>query len=264
MESVAGNIETLIVMVDAAKKKGNKSLFGDDTAVNQRIIKSIENRAVDAVIKARAVFVNVLDNEFRKFGWPMKVPVPGTDDSVIDSVNFYIGQLSQLQRVASEGDYVSERTKWHRGLSDSWAIAAILRAPLARFKYHFLETFRPNGQTITQNGHANASAATGTSRFDRPEWAAEFALDRIREATPFLSKVALDGPRSADVKFAEGFCRVFAEKVAFVLHWGPRWTTSASHPDHFPIFQITEAMKHRFARTECGKRNQRALPDLRS
>lgn len=224
---MASNIETLIRKVDSVRRKGSKCLFADDVSTNQRIIASIENRAVDAVIKARAAFVNVLDNEFRQFGWPMNVPTPENDDSVIESINFYVKQLNQLQRVASEGDYVPERTKWQRALSDSWAIAAILRAPLARFKYHFLESFRVESD---KTGRSDTSIP-GTSRFDRPEWAAEFALDRIREATPFLSTVLIDGPCTADVKFAEGFCRIFAEKVAYDCELALRSSTNDTDAD---------------------------------
>lgn len=250
MDSVAEKIDKLIKMVDAVRRKGSKCLFGDDMTTNQRIIKSIENRAVDAVIKARAVFVNVLDNEFRQFGWPMFVPNPGKDDNVISIVNSYVLQLSQLQRVASDGDYVPERTRWHRALSDSWAIAAILRAPLARFKYHFLESFRVDAQGSEPNGHMGGNPS-GTSRFDRPEWAAEFALDRIREATPFLSKVDIDGPRTADVKFAEGFCRVFAEKIAYDCELALRTSTNDADADVL-IAHASETAKQFDAKLRSG------------
>lgn len=216
MDEVAGNVGELIQVVDSVRKKG-KILFGEGHG--ERVVKSVENRAVDALIKARAVFVNVLDNEFRRFGWPMKVPKPGENDDMISNVNFYVKQLSSLQQVARKADYVMERTKWHSALSDSWAMAAILRAPLARFKYHFLESFR--GET----------GQMGTSRFDRPEWAAEFALERIREATPFLGLVMIDGPRKADVKFAEGFCQVFAEKIAYDCELALRASTNDSDAD---------------------------------
>lgn len=230
MDSIAGKMQKLITMVGTVRRKGSKHLFGDSMVTNQRIMVSIENRAVDAVIKARAVFVNVLDNEFRQFGWPMKVPVPGSDDHLIATINSYVLQLSQLQRVATDGDYVQERTRWHRALSDSWAVAAILRAPLARFKYHFLESFRADTQPSEPNGHV-PETSNGISRFDRPEWAAEFALDRIREATPFLSKVDIDGPQTADVKFAEGFCRVFADKVAYDCELALRTSTNDADAD---------------------------------
>ena len=225
MDTVASNIEKLIEKADFVRKKSNRKVFGDDPSIVQRVVTSIENRAVDAVIKARAAFVNVLDNEFRRFGWPMKVPSPDADAKVIESVNFYVKQLSQLQKVASEGDYVPERTKWHRALSDSWGIAAILRAPLARFKYHFLEGYRSDAPSSETNGLVK------TSRFDRPEWAAEFALERIQEATPFLAEVAIDGPHSAEVKFAEGFCRVFADKVAYDCELAMRTSTHDSDTD---------------------------------
>lgn len=250
MDSVAEKIDNLIGMVEAVRRKGSKSLFGDDMATNHRIIKSIENRAVDAVIKARAVFVNVLDNEFRQFGWPMKVPVPETDDNLIHTINSYVLQLSQLQRVASDGDYVPKRTRWHRALSDSWAVAAILRAPLARFKYHFLESFRVDAQGSEPNGHMSGNPS-GTSRFDRPEWAAEFALDRIREATPFLSKIDIDGPRTADVKFAEGFCRVFAEKIAYDCELALRTSTNDADADVL-IAHASETAKQFDAKLRSG------------
>lgn len=250
MDSVAEKIENLIDMVEAVRRKGSKYLFGDDMATNSRIIKSIEIRAVDAVIKARAVFVNVLDNEFRKFGWPMKVPLPGTDDHLINTINSYVLQLSQLQRVASDGDYVPERTRWHRALSDSWAVAAILRAPLARFKYHFLESFRVDAHGSEPNGHVGGNPSS-TSRFDRPEWAAEFALDRIREATPFLSKIDIDGPRTADVKFAEGFCRVFAEKIAYDCELALRTSTNDADADVL-IAHASETAKQFDAKLRSG------------
>lgn len=236
MDEVAGNVGQLISSVEKVRKRG-RALFGDGNG--ERVVKSVENRAVDAVIKARAVFVNMLDNEFRRFGWPMKVPVPGDDDQVIKSVNFYVSQLSLLQKVAREADYVMERTKWHKSLSDSWAIAAILRAPLARFKYHFLESFRGD------------DADQGTSRFDKPEWAAEFALKRIREATPFLSKVMIDGPRPADVKFAEGFCRVFAEKIAYDCELALRTSTNDADADVL-IAHASETAKQFDAKLQSG------------
>lgn len=240
MDEVAGNVGELIRVVEDVRKRG-KSLFGDDS-VGVRVVKSVENRVVDAVIKARAVFVNVLDNEFRAFGWPMRVPVPGEHDGVIKAVNFYAKQMGLLQKVASDADYVLERTRWHRGLSDSWAIAAILRAPLARFKYHFLESFRAGGEKTGESG---------TSRFDRPEWAAEFALERIREATPFLAKLIIDGPATADVKFAEGFCRVFAEKITYDCELAMRTSTNDADADVL-IAHVSETAKQFDAKLRSG------------
>lgn len=259
MESIAEKMQKLISMVDAVRRKGSKYLFGDDMTTNQRIIASIENRAVDAVIKARAVFVNVLDNEFRQSGWPMKVPVPGSDDQLITTINSYVLQLSQLQRVASDGDYVQERTRWHRALCDSWAVAAILRAPLARFKYHFLESFRIDTQRSEPNGHATETSS-GISRFDRPEWAAEFALDRIREATPFLGKIDIGGPQTADVKFAEGFCRVFAEKVAYDCELALRTSTNDTNADVL-IAHASETAKQFDNKLRSGVIHVAARPD---
>lgn len=247
MHTVAANIDILIEKVDAVRRKGSKYLFADDFHTNQRIVTSIENRAVDAVVKARAAFVNVLDNEFRHFGWPMKVPVPETDSNIIASINFYVKQLSQLQRVANQGDYIPERTKWHRALSDSWAIAAILRAPLARFRYHFLESFDP--QSASSNSSHQRQRAT--SRFDRPEWAADFALDRIREATPFLGQVDIEGPQGADVKFAEGFCRVFAEKIAYDCELALRTSTNDADADAL-IAHASETAKQFDAKLRSG------------
>lgn len=245
MHTVASNIELLIEQADLVRKKSNRSVFGDDPDVIRRVVESIENRAVDAVVKARAAFVNVLDNEFRRFGWPMKVPSPDHDAEMIQSVNFYVKQLSHLQKVASEGDYVPERTKWHRALSDSWGIATILRAPLARFKYHFLEGFRSDASTAETNGNVR------TSRFDRPEWAAEFALQRIQEAIPFLGKVAIDGPHSAEVKFAEGFCRVFADKVAYDCELAMRTSTNDTDTDAL-IAHASETAKQFDAKLRSG------------
>ena len=241
MDTVASNIQILINHVDSARKKGTKSFFGDDSFTNQRFIKSIENRTVDAVIKARAAFVNVMENDFRKFGWPMKVPDIQKDASSITKINSYVNQLSQLQKVALDGDYIMERTKWQTALSDSWAIAAILRAPLARFKYHFLESFRSN----------NNQGIVSTARFDRPEWAADFALERIREATPFLLKINIDGPQSADVKFAEGFCRVFAQKVAYDCELALRTSTNDSDADSL-IIHAAEIAKQFDAKLRSG------------
>ncbi|KAI0567774.1 RINT-1/Tip20 [Gracilaria domingensis] len=260
MHTVAANIDVLIDKVDAVRRKGSKYLFADDFHTNQRIVTSIENRAVDAVVKARAAFVNVLDNEFRHFGWPMKVPLPSTDSHIISSINFYVNQLSQLQRVANQGDYIPERTKWHRALSDSWAIAAILRAPLARFRYHFLENF---DQQPSQSSSAKPPRQRTTSRFDRPEWAADFALDRIREATPFLSQVDIDGPQGADVKFAEGFCRVFAEKIAYDCELALRTSTNDADADSL-IAHASETAKQFDAKLRSGVIHIHTQPDAPS
>lgn len=229
MHLIAANIETLIDKINIVRSKGNVASFSDDPDTHDRIIASIEKRSVDAVVKARAAFVNVLDNEFRQFGWPMKVPTPENDRKLIDSVKVYVDQLNHLQRVSNDGDYIAERTKWHRALSDNWAVAAILRAPLARFRYHFLEKFR--GQSDENGTTAELAPGAGTSRFDRPEWAAEFALDRIRETTSFLSEIRIDGPHTADVKFAEGFCRVFAEKIVYDCELALRTSTNDSDAD---------------------------------
>lgn len=230
MHLIAANIEILIEKVNAVRSKGKVAVFSEDRETNQRIIVSIEKRAIDAVVKARAAFVNVLDNEFRQFGWPMKVPVPEKDRMLIDSVKLFVNQLNHLQRVSNDGDYIAERTKWHRALSDNWAVAAILRAPLARFRYHFLEKFRVRSDENNADSETTTHGA-GTSRFDRPEWAAEFALERIQETTSFLSEIRIDGPHSADVKFAEGFCRVFAEKIAYDCELALRTSTNDADAD---------------------------------
>jgi RINT-1 / TIP-1 family len=246
VDTVAENIQVLIREVDAIRRAGPKSLFGESLAVNKRILASIENRCVDSVIKARAAFVNVMDNAFRAFGWPMKVPKPTDHGDMITLVNFYVCQLTTLQKVAQGSSFVAQRTHWHRALSDSWAMAAILRAPLARFKYHFLENYRPhaNGHhhcadgdgaddggssSVVQKGDLSEAATSvdaamkaSTRRFDRPEWAAEFALERIWEAAPFLKQIVLDGKCTADLKFAEGFCKVFANKMAYDCDLGVR------------------------------------------
>lgn len=241
METVAENIGTLIREVEMVRRAGAKSLFGESLAVNKRILVSIESRCVDAVIKARAAFVNVMDNEFRAFGWPMNVPRVGENAAMIAVVNRYVRELHQLQGVAEGSNFVLQRTRWHRTLSDSWAMAAILRAPLARFKYHFLENYRAasgasgaaaggggddvavstSSSVVAEAESAEAAAASDseararTARFDRPEWAADFALARIAEATPFLREIVLDDTCTADLKFAEGFCKVFANKIAY-------------------------------------------------
>lgn len=262
IDSVAANIEKLIETVNAVRgKHALKVIKSTDSMTNNnsdsrnsaegtetdrdaglKILSSVEKRAVDAVIKARAAFINVLDNEFRRFGWPMKVPVPGRDDKLIATVKAYVNQLNQLQRVSNDGDFIHERTKYRRAVSDNWAVAAILRTPLARFKYHFLEKFRaqatsssvPTPTTPPGNNDASATQAgndSGVSRFDRPEWAAEFALERIRETSPFLSQIQIDGPQSTEVKFAEGFCRVFAEKIAYDCELAMRSATKDSDAD---------------------------------
>lgn len=233
MDTVATNIEILIRQVDVMRRAGPKSLFGESLAVNKRILASVENRCVDAVIQARAAFVNVMDNEFRAFGWPMKVPQVGANTDMISNVNDHVEKLHKLQNVSEKYPFVSQRTCWHRSLSDSWAMASILRAPLARFKYHFLENYRAGssgpdggaGDTLSTTSSvvvdAEAAAAvdsearTNTNRFDRPEWAADFALARISEAAPFLKEIVLDDTCTADLKFAEGFCKVFANKIAY-------------------------------------------------
>lgn len=234
MGTVAEIIEVLIKEVELVRRAGAKSLFGDSLAVNKRILASVENRCVDAVIKARAAFVNVMDNEFRAFGWPMKVPRVGENGEMIALVNHSVRELHLLQRCAEGSSFVLQRTRWHRTLSDSWAMAAILRAPLARFKYHFLEHYRAGAggggddDTVSTTSSvagevesAEAAAASDsearsrTARFDRPEWAADFALARIGEAAPFLREIILDDTCTADLKFAEGFCKVFANKIAY-------------------------------------------------
>lgn len=262
IDSVAASIEKLIETVNAvrgkhalkviksANSKTNKSSDSRSSAgaeetdrdAGLKILSSVEKLAVDAVIKARAAFINVLDNEFRRFGWPMNVPVPGRDDKLIATVKAYVNQLNQLQRVSNDGDFIHERTKYRRAVSDNWAVAAILRTPLARFKYHFLEKFRAQTTSSSVSTPATASRNndtsttqtdndSGVSRFDRPEWAAEFALERIRETSPFLSQIQIDGPQSTEVKFAEGFCRVFAEKIAYDCELAMRSSTKDSDAD---------------------------------
>lgn len=230
MRTIASSVELLIENVEVIRSDGGVPLLDKGSEVNSKVVKSVEKRCIDAVVKARAAFVNILDNDFRTFGWPMKVPVPGKHDSIINSVKVYVEQLNHLQRVSSESSYIANQTKWHRALSDNWAVAAILRAPLARFKYHFLESFRVQHED-SENVMNSDGLKEGTSRFDRPEWAAEFALERILETTPFLSEIKIDGPFSAGVKFAEGFCQVFAEKVAYDCELALRTSTNDSDAD---------------------------------
>eukprot|EP00172_Hildenbrandia_rubra_P000792 Plantae.Rhodophyta-Hildenbrandia_rubra.ctg14468.p1 GENE.Plantae.Rhodophyta-Hildenbrandia_rubra.ctg14468~~Plantae.Rhodophyta-Hildenbrandia_rubra.ctg14468.p1 ORF type:complete len:717 (+),score=142.72 Plantae.Rhodophyta-Hildenbrandia_rubra.ctg14468:84-2234(+) len=205
---VVGCVKKLVKEVEEMRKAGAIDLFGESREVNRKLLINVENRCVDAVIKARAAFVNVLDNEFRVLGWPMKVPNVEDHGYALEEINFNVAQLNLLQKVARSASFVKGRTKWHSEISDSWAMAAILRAPLARFKYHFLESYRA-GSTEKKTGDN-----TSTTRFDRPEWAADFALARIAEAIPFLKKIIIADTATADVKFAEGFCQVFADKVA--------------------------------------------------
>lgn len=223
MDTVAGNIETLISTVEIVRGNNNKKV--NDLELDKKVISSVEKKAVDAVVKARAAFINVLDNEFRQFGWPMKIPIPGKNDKLINNIKSYVNQLNHLQRVSNDGDFIHERTKSRRTLSDNWAVSAILRTPLARFKYHFLEEVRASSQSSSNNNDI------GTSRIDRPEWAAEFALERIRETTPFLSEIRIDGPHTTDVKFAEGFCRIFAEKIAYDCELALRTVKNDSYAD---------------------------------
>lgn len=230
VQTITKNIELLIEKVNAVRDKNASPLLSDNPEGNSRITSAVEKRAVDAVLKARAALVNVLDNEFRQFGWPMKVPKPGEDDKLIGNVKIYADQLNHLQRVSNDGDFIFEQTKWHRALSDNWSVAAILRAPLARFRYHFLENSRAHPETASTEDHSE-NLDGSTSRFDRPEWAAEFALERIRETTPFLSEIRIDGPHTADVKFAEGFCRVFAEKIVYDCELALRMATNDSGAD---------------------------------
>lgn len=241
MRTIAANVEVLIQKVDLVRSNGGVPLLKSQPDVNAKVVKSVEKRCVDAVVKARAAFVNMLDNDFRNFGWPMKVPVPGKDDQVIKSIKLYANQLNHLQRVSCDSAYITNQTKWQRALSDNWSVAAILRAPLARFKYHFLESFSVNLKHHGLNSESERGPA-GTSRFDRPEWAAEFALERIRETTPFLSEIQIEGPLSADVKFAEGFCQVFAEKVAYDCELALRTSTNDSDADEL-IAHASETAK---------------------
>lgn len=234
-------IAALLTLVARVRREASAGAFGG-AGHTGRVVKAVEARAVDSVIKARAVLVNVLDNEFRKFGWPMKVPLPGVDATVVAAVQFLAGEIDSLQTVSADSaDFVPARTKWHAELAESWAVAAILRAPLARFKYHFLERFRPG----------EAPRAVGTARFDRPEWAAEFALDRIREATPFLKGLGLQGERAAEVMFAEGFCRVFADKVAYDCELALRTSTNDADADVL-IAHASETAKQFDAKLRSG------------
>lgn len=241
MQTIATNVERLIKKVEVIRTNGGVPLLKSQPAINIRVVESVEKRCIDAVVKARAAFVNMLDNDFRKFGWPMKAPMPGNDDDVISSVILYVDQLNYLQRVSCESAYITNQTKWHRALSDNWAVAAILRAPLARFKYHFLESFNVNVNNQDPPAQSDRTGG-GTTRFDRPEWAAEFALERIRETTPFLSVIKIEGPLSADVKFAEGFCQVFAEKVAYDCELALRTSTNDADADEL-IAHASETAK---------------------
>lgn len=243
---VASAIARLVTAVEAVRKAANEGKLrceedddesGENAKSLNHLLISLETRTVDVVIKARAAFVNILDNEFRTFGWPMQIPVPEKDSKLISTINFFVGQLDALQEAAEKSDLISPRTQWQRTLSDSWAIACILRAPLARFKYHFLESFRAdladgsgvNG-TSEQPRPDNDPQQT-TSRFDRPEWAADFAVKRIQETTPFLREIAMKGPLSAELKFMKGFCRVFADKIAYDCELAMRSSKNDSDAD---------------------------------
>ncbi len=244
---VASAIARLVTAVEAVRISAREGKLrceedNDDNGENEvalnGLLTSLENRTVDAVIKARAAFVNILDNEFRTFGWPMQIPVPEEDSELIATVNLFVGQLDALQDAAEKSEFISPRTQWQRTLSDSWAIACILRAPLARFKYHFLESFRAD--LVDNSGGANGTETQAksdsdpqqtTSRFDRPEWAADFAVKRIQEATPFLREIAMKGPLSAELKFMKGFCRVFADKIAYDCELAMRSSKNDSDAD---------------------------------
>ena len=208
---VVGSIKRLIQEVEGMRRIGVNGLYGDSREINRRLLMSVENRCIDAVIKARAAFVNVLDNEFRSFGWPMNIPKLESDSPVLKEINFNVEQLNALQEVVKKYPFVQKKTKWYAEISDSWAMASILRGPFARFKYHFLENH--NKQQPPMNG-TTATTDLSTSRFDRPEWAANFALKQISEALPFLKQIIMNDTSTADLKFAEGFCQVFAAKIA--------------------------------------------------
>lgn len=221
--AVSRLVEAVQCIRTSLRCDSGKSLDDGDKKLDV-LIASLENRTVDAVIKARAAFVNMLDNEFRKFGWPMKIPMPSEDGEVIEGVNFIVEQLAALQDAASMHEFVYTRTRWQHALSDSWAVACILRAPLDRFRYHFLESFRADVESDIRGDET-------TSRFDRPEWAAGFAVERIQEATPFLREIKMSGPQTAEVKFIAGFCRVFADKIAYDCELAMRASKSDSDAD---------------------------------
>lgn len=230
---VAGSVARLVAAVQTVRDSVAAGEFGDAAPTHEKLLTSLQNRTIDAVIKARAAFVNILDNAFRAFGWPMQIPSVEEDAALIGTVNFFVKQLNHLQKVAEGSEFVLERTRWKRALSDSWAVAPILRAPLARFKYHFLESFRaeldPDG--TGEGGLPPPERTAATSRFDRPEWAADFAVERIQEATPFLRAIDMEGPQTAEVKFVNGFCRVFADKIAYDCELAMRSSKGDSDSD---------------------------------
>lgn len=202
-----------------------------DEAV-RAVVTALEDKTVDAVVKARAAFVNVLDTELRAFGWPMKIPDPEEHSDLLHTVNLFVGALDELQTAAEQTDFVPPRTKWQAAVSDSWSIACLLRAPLARFRYHFLESHRAEQQHEQQ-----------TARFDRPEWAADFAMKRIEEAAGFLAAVQASGRVSAHTKFHAGFARVFADKIAYDAELAVRSSQNDSDADKLIAHAASTARK---------------------
>lgn len=233
LASVADSVARLVKAVQSVRDAVADGEFGDCASTHEKLLSSLENRTIDAVIKARAAFVNILDNSFRAFGWPMQIPTIEKDAELIGTVNFFVNQLHELQMVAEASEFVSERTRWKRALSDSWAVAPILRAPLARFKYHFLESFRAelDQEDGGDGGLPPPERTATTTRFDRPEWAADFAVERIQEAAPFLRSIEMEGPQTAEIKFVNGFCRVFADKIAYDCELAMRSSKSDSDAD---------------------------------
>lgn len=192
--------------------------------------------AVGGVGKVRAALVNRVDTALGRLGWPVApsrggwVGVPSEE---VDALQRLLTALERLQdtvlgappgTVGAGGRSVPEAPA-----VPSWAAAALLRAPLARFKYHFLgaaSAGRPSPPPAAAGDGADLPAGPGMDRVDRPEWAAEYALARLAEAGPLLSRLSLRFPYvpagqaaaevagvPATIAAADAYARVYAAKV---------------------------------------------------
>ncbi|GAB0497234.1 hypothetical protein MMPV_008558 [Pyropia vietnamensis] len=200
------------------------------------VARSARALAVGGVGKVRAALVNRVDTALGRLGWPV-APSPGGWAGVpaeeVDALQRLLTALERLQDTvlgAPPGAGGAAR----RGVPEapavpSWAAAALLRAPLARFKYHFLGAAaagRPPPPAPTAGNGAGPPTGPGMDRVDRPEWAAEYALARLAEAGPLLSRLSMRFPYvpaeqsvaavagvPATIAAADAYARVYAAKV---------------------------------------------------
>lgn len=102
---VATVINRLVGAVDCIRTSALDGKFVDNEEGEQAldgIITSLEHRTVDEVIKARAAFVDILENKFRAFNWRVNVPSPENDahKALVATWHFFVEQLDALQNAA--------------------------------------------------------------------------------------------------------------------------------------------------------------------